>query len=316
MGADGRRPGARQQRAMSAELRKLLKDPGCVIAPGCHDALSARLVEAAGFPATYLQMYCVNACLFGQPNVGYATLSEVADYARNIAAAISIPLIVDAAVGFGDAISVRRTVRELERAGAAGMHLEDQVRPWSPTTGIRCPLISIDEACTKYHAASEARTDPDFLIIAWSFATFDSLDEALRRCKAYADAGADMVMPIISPFMKYSGTAATHKLLESVLGRIVGEMPVPVATHTPFGRELTFDDATSLGIKLYLLTLPTLGPSAAAIASALRALRAGKIDDEYEARPPFTIDDFNRVLGTAEYDKLAFELGFAKRSLD
>ncbi|HEY1921113.1 MAG TPA: isocitrate lyase/PEP mutase family protein [Streptosporangiaceae bacterium] len=296
-----------------ARLRALMTTGECLVAPGCHDALSARQVQAAGFGATYLQMYCINACLFGEPNIGYASLAEAVFYARHIAAAVDIPLIVDAATGFGDAISVQRTVREFEAAGAAGIHIEDQLRPWSPTTGIRAPLLSVDEACTKYHAASQARRDPDFQIIAWSFATFESLDESLARCRAYKEAGADVVMPIMSPYMGYSGRASDAGRFARVLTEIVAALPSPVATHTPFGLELSAAEATAAGASLYLLTLPTLGAAAAAVRQTLTALKDGRVAEGLAEHPPFGIADFSGILDIRSYDRLAFEMGFAVR---
>jgi 2-methylisocitrate lyase-like PEP mutase family enzyme len=296
-----------------AQLRTLLAGDELVLAPGCHDALSAKQVEDAGFKATYINLYAINACLFGQPNIGYATLTEVANHIRYITAAITIPLIVDAGIGFGDAISTQRAVRELEWAGAAGIHLEDQLRPWSPTTGIECPLVSTADFSLKLEAAIDARVDPNFMIMVWTFATYKSLDETLGRSKAYCDAGADLIIPSMSPFMRHSGRAGAKTRALSMLNATSMQLPKPIGTHSPFGIDFTPAEVSDAGAKLYMLTLPTLGPAVAAVQLALAELAQG---EPASSTSPFEIADFSRLLGIRQYDGLASRMGFTKRRFE
>ena len=116
-------------RAPRARLRELLAGPGPVVAPGAYDALSARLVEQAGFDVVYMTGFGSTASLIGRPDVGLLTGSEMVDNARRIAAAVDVPVIADADTGYGNAINVVRTVQLYEQAGVAGLHLEDQVGP-------------------------------------------------------------------------------------------------------------------------------------------------------------------------------------------
>ena len=113
----------------TTRLREMLKRPGIVVAPGAYDGFSARLIEAAGFSAVYMTGAGTAASHLGQPDLGLATLTEMATHARHIATCISLPLIADADTGYGNALNVVRTVREYERAGVAGIHIEDQVAP-------------------------------------------------------------------------------------------------------------------------------------------------------------------------------------------
>jgi 2-methylisocitrate lyase-like PEP mutase family enzyme len=294
-----------------ARLRALLAADELLMAPGCHDALSAKQVEDAGFKATYINLYAINACLFGQPNIGYATLTEVTNHIHYIATAVNIPLIVDAGIGFGDAISTQRAVRELEQAGAAGLHLEDQVRPWSPTTGIQCPLVTTADFSLKLEAASEARLDPGFMIMVWTFATYISLDEALSRSKAYGDVGADLIIPSMSPFMRHSGRPDAKARALSVLNAMSAQLPTPIGTHSPFGTDFTAAEVSDAGAKLYVQTLPTLGPAVAAAQHALAELARG---NPASSTSPFEIADFSRLLDIRQYDGLASRMGFKKRT--
>jgi len=178
----------------ASALRSALAGSDVVIAPGCYDALTALLIEQAGFGCAYLGGASVAFSRLGRPDIGLTTMSEMADTVANICERVDIPLIVDADNGFGNALNVRRTVRAYERAGAAAIQLEDQTLPK------RCghlpgkSLISPAEMLGKIHAAQDARERDDTLIVARTDAvSVAGLDEALRRGEAYAQAGADVL---------------------------------------------------------------------------------------------------------------------------
>jgi carboxyvinyl-carboxyphosphonate phosphorylmutase len=183
----------KSQRTTTA-LRTLLHRDQPLVAAGAYDGLSARMAMQAGFEAVYASGSSVAASLLGQPDVGLTTFTEMSDQIRRMTAVAHVPLIADADTGYGNAVNVMRTVREYERAGAAGLHLEDQVMPKKCGHFEGKDLIAVDEMVGKIHAAIEAREDPDFLLIARTDArTVAGLAEAISRAKAYVAAGADAI---------------------------------------------------------------------------------------------------------------------------
>jgi 2-methylisocitrate lyase-like PEP mutase family enzyme len=173
-------------------LRERLKHPPLLLAPGVYDALTALLAEQAGFEAVYLSGASIAYTRLGRPDLGLVTASEVADTLQNIRERVSIPIIVDADTGFGNALNVARTVKQFERAGATVIQLEDQVTPK------RCghldgkALVSADEMIGKLRAALEACSSA--LIMARTDAiAVEGLDKALDRAERYLEAGADVL---------------------------------------------------------------------------------------------------------------------------
>jgi len=174
-------------------LRQLLKRDRLLVAPGCFDGLSARLVEEAGFEAAYLSGGAV-ARSMGIPDIGLVTLSETIDRAAQVVAAVQIPIIADADTGYGNAVNLVRTVREFERAGVAAIHIEDQITPK------RCghldgkEVIPLAEMEKKLQAALATRTDADFCIIARTDARgVHGFDDAISRGRAFAGLGVDAI---------------------------------------------------------------------------------------------------------------------------
>ena len=164
------------------------------MAPGAYDCLSARLAEEAGFPVVYMTGAGISVSRYGVPDLGLVTQTEMVAAAGAIARAVEVPVIADADTGYGGVRNVARTVAEFERAGVAGIQLEDQEFPK------RCGhlddkrVIDADEMAEKIRAACEARTDPELVIVARTDAlATDGLDEALRRAELYAAAGADVL---------------------------------------------------------------------------------------------------------------------------
>ena len=177
----------------TTRLRQMLNSGGMVVAPFILNALHAKIAEAAGFEAVYMTG-SGTAAERGFPDVGLLTQTEMVQNARYIAKAVSVPVVCDADTGYGNPINVRRTLREYEDAGVAGIHIEDQVFPKKCGFFQGKDVIPQEEMVQKIRAALDARTDPDFTIIARCDAyAVTGWDDAVRRCRAYAEAGADMV---------------------------------------------------------------------------------------------------------------------------
>jgi len=174
-------------------LKQLLNRNKLLVAPGCFDGLSARLVQEAGFEAAYLSGGAV-ARSMGIPDIGLVTMSESIERAAQVASVITLPVIADADTGYGNAVNLWRTVREFERAGVAAIHIEDQITPK------RCghldgkEVISIGEMTQKLQAALDARSDADFCIIARTDArAVNGFDDAIARGRAFAKIGVDAI---------------------------------------------------------------------------------------------------------------------------
>ncbi|HEY6275897.1 MAG TPA: oxaloacetate decarboxylase [Streptosporangiaceae bacterium] len=183
-----RRPGG------AARLRALLGSGQTIVAPGAFDPLAARLVEEAGFPAVYMTGFGTSAALLGRPDVGLLTMTEMAGNAGRIADCVDIPVIADADTGYGNPLNVIRTVGAYEAAGVAGIHIEDQVAPKKCGHMDGKLVIPAEEMAAKVRAAVEARSQPDFVIIARTDArAVEGLDQALARARIYRDAGADVL---------------------------------------------------------------------------------------------------------------------------
>ena len=182
----------------ASKLRDALKRPGALKVVGAHDALSARLIELAGFDGVWASGFAISASLKCIPDASFITSSEQLEIERNIAEAVNIPVIADCDTGYGNALNVMRTVNDRERAGVAAICIEDNVYPkrCSFYAGVRRELIPIDEHCGKIRAAKAAQTVPDFMIIARTEALIAGWgqEEALKRAEAYAEAGADAVL--------------------------------------------------------------------------------------------------------------------------
>ncbi len=176
------------------QLRKSLAGNAAVIAPGVYDALTALMVEQAGFQCAYVSGASVSFTRIGRPDLGLTTLTEVADSVANMRERTDIPLIVDADTGFGNALNVRRSVRLLERMGASGIQLEDQTSPKRCGHLAGKSMVSVAEMVGKIRAALDARADDDTLIVARTDAiAIDGIDAALERAQSYAEAGADVL---------------------------------------------------------------------------------------------------------------------------
>lgn len=281
--------------SVRATLRQLVSRKNGVVVPGAYDGISARLVERSGFPAVYMSGYGTSASRLGLPDLGYAGLAEMSDHARNLAAVVSIPLIADADTGYGNALSVRRTVQAYEAAGVAALHIEDQVAPKRCGHLSGHQIIPRAEFAGKIRAAAEARTDPDLLIIARTDAiSAMDFDEALRRGEAAAKAGADVLF-IEAPRD------------EAQVQRVAGAFDTPLLyNYAPGGRSplLPFSRLRELGYAIILLPIDALLVGVRAIAQFLVEVKQRddvlSMTDRYM---PF--GDFNRLIGAVEQMALA-----------
>jgi 2,3-dimethylmalate lyase len=182
------------QKATRRSLRALMQVHRPVLAPGAYDSLSARLIEAAGFPAVYMTGFGTAASVLGRPDVGLLGMSEMVEHARRIVQAVSVPVIADADTGYGNAINVIRTVQEYEAAGVAAIHIEDQLAPKKCGHMEGKQVIPASEMAQKLRAAVEARHSSDFLIIARTDArAVEGMASALERARLYREAGADVL---------------------------------------------------------------------------------------------------------------------------
>ncbi|MBU6269252.1 MAG: isocitrate lyase/PEP mutase family protein [Sphingomonadales bacterium] len=272
---------------LSAGARfKALRGAGqCLVTPGCHDALSARIAEDAGFEALAIGGVGVEASLLGRPDVGLLTLSELVEQARRIAAAVAVPVTCDGETGFGGVHNVARLVRELEAAGIAGVQIEDQANPK------RCPaldgrvVVSCEEQVTRLRAALAARRDGDFQIIARSDADVVSFAELVERCNRYLAAGVDMAMPIcfvvdgrpIGDFDADGQMAVYARLARAIDGPVKAVM-------IPHG--YTARDMGDIGYAVVGLTGGAIEAAASAMHEAYAALRATGSEAAYRAAHP------------------------------
>lgn len=225
----------------ATRLRALLAGKTPLAVLGAYNAVSAKVVEAAGFPAVYMSGYHTALALLGLPDVGLVTATEMQLNAQYIASAVKIPVIADADNGYGNAINVIRTVRDYIRTGVAAIHIEDQVIPKRCGHVAGRQVIPIEEAVGKFRAADKVRraTDPDFVLIARTDArgaAGGSLDEAIRRANAYLEAGADIAF--------VEGPTS-----EDEVHRITREVQGPVLyNQTGLSPRFTIETLRSLGI--------------------------------------------------------------------
>jgi len=178
----------------TALLRKLIEDEEILMIPVAHDALCARIAEQSGFKAIFTAGYANSAALLGMPDVSLLTLTEMVEVASRIADAVSIPVFADGDTGHGSIANVMRTVQQFEKAGVAGLFIEDQVQPKRCGHMAGKQVITPREMVSKIKAALDARQDPDFIIMARTDAiAVNGIDDAIQRANLYNDAGADLI---------------------------------------------------------------------------------------------------------------------------
>ena len=269
-----------------ARLKALLEREGCLVTPGIHDALSARIAQAAGFEALAISGFGVEAALLGKPDIGLLTLNELVGQARRITGAIDLPVTCDGETGFGGVHNIARLVSDMEACGVAGIQLEDQENPK------RCPalegrtVVSIEEQLVRLKAALAARRDPDFLVIARSDADIVSFAELTERCNRYLEAGADLAMPICFSVDGRSITEFDADGQMEVFERLTAAIDGPVkGVMIPEG--YTAQDMGAIGYKIIGLTGGPIEAAVNAMAEAYASLLETGSEVAYrKANPP------------------------------
>jgi 2-methylisocitrate lyase-like PEP mutase family enzyme len=276
-------------------LRARLQSGKILVAPGAYDALTARLLEQAGFEAVYRGGYAASAAAFALPDLGITTLTDMVDHARRMTSAITVPVIADADTGYGEVPQVIHTVHELERAGVAAIQFEDQVFPKRCGHMEGKKVIPAEEMVVKVRAALDARRNPETVIIARSDATaVTGLDDAIARSRMYADAGADVIF-IDAP-------TSEDDLKAIAAGGINAVLMVNISEYgkTPDLGAQRFEE---LGFGLVIYPSSTLFAAAQSTKELAAALMAeGSTVSSVPRMMPF--DEINDILGKDEWDSL------------
>ena len=286
---------------VTTRLRELLAGPGLIVAPGAYDALSARLIAQAGFSVVYMTGFGTAASVLGQPDVGLLTMSEMVSRAAALAAVVGdLPLIADADTGYGNPINVRRTIHEYERAGVAGLHIEDQVWPKKCGHLEGKQVIPMDEMVQKIRAAIDARQDPDFVIIARTDANaVYGLEDAIQRGQAYREAGADVIF-----------IEAPRSIEElSTIAQAFPGMPLlfnwAESGKTP---ALSLNEIRTLGYKLVLFPVSMLFTATRAMLDLLEVFKQGQTSAPF-AEHMVTFLQFTGHIGLPEIQALESRYG-------
>jgi hypothetical protein len=276
-------------------LRARLQSGEILVAPGAYDALTARLLEQAGFEAVYRGGYAASAAAFALPDLGITTLTDMVDHLRRMTNAIDVPVIADADTGYGEVPQVVHTVHELEAAGAAAIQFEDQVFPKRCGHMEGKKVIPAEEMVIKLRAALDARRNPETVIIARSDATaVTGLDDAIARSRMYADAGADVIF-IDAPTCEDDLKAIASGGINAVLMVNVSEYG-----KTP---DLGAQRFQELGFGLVIYPSSTLFAAAQSTKELAAQLKAdGSTVASVPRMMPF--DEINDILGKDQWDSL------------
>lgn len=286
----------------TSELRRILRQDGPVIVPGATDCFVAKLIEDAGFPVVYVTGAGMTNTLLGAPDVGLITLTELAERAGRIAQAVNVPVFADCDTGFGGVHNVKRTIREYERAGIAGLHIEDQVMPKRCGHFEGKAVVPIDEMLYRLQAALDARTDPDFLIIARTDArAVEGLDSAIRRAHAYLSLGADAL------FVEGPQSADELERIGAEFSNTILLVNLVERSKTPL---LPAEQLAKMGFKILLYPNAALYLGAYAIREGLRVLsETGTTTSLYDRMMTFA--ERQKLVGLDEAD--AYERDLVER---
>ena len=277
------------------DLEELMKAKDVIVAPGVFNPISALLAERLGFEAVYLSGAALTGSL-AMPDLGLITLEEVARMTRYVSRVVSVPVIVDADTGFGEALNVQRTVRELEEAGAAAIQIEDQVLPKKCGHLAGKSLVSPEDMVKKIIAAVEARRDA--LIIARTGArSVEGLEAAIERANMYVEAGADIIFPEAlesrEEFMEFARRVKAPLL----------------ANMTEFGRTpyITVDEFKEMGYKIVIFPVTLLRVSLKAMQEALIVLKSKGTQREILDKM-MTRKEFYDLIGYYDYEERDSEI--------
>jgi len=277
-------------------LKELVGRRGAMTVPGAANAMFARVIEDLGFEAAYITGAGVANMTLGVPDIGLTTVTELAAATSAIADAVSLPIIVDADTGFGNAVNMVRTVRLLERAGAAGIQIEDQVFPKKCGHFTGKAVISADEMIQKIKAAVDARVDGDLQIIARTDArAIEGLDHAIERAQAFVEVGADLTF-----------VEAPVSLEE--LARIAQEIPAPQVANIVFGGKTPDpgrEQLAEMGFAIVLYANAALQAALKASYEVLRALNAeGSLASVADRLASF--EERQRAVAKHKWDELEY----------
>lgn len=274
---------------MTQRLRELLHGPEVIRSLGAHDVFTARLVEAAGLETVFIGGFGTSASMLGLPDVGFMTMTEMADAVRRMAQRVSIPVVADGDTGHGDLHNVARTVREFERAGAAGILLEDQVTPKRCGHFQGKQLIPAEEMILKLRVALDARRDKNFVIIARTDArAVEGIGAAIDRANRYGETGADVCF-IEAPESK------------DELVRIPREVKFPLLVNMLTGGVtpiLSVAELQQLGYKIVVCPIESLLVTAVAMQKLIQALLTKGRVDQVEEMMSFA--EIKKLLGLDE----------------
>ena len=274
-------------------LRELIQSKEILVVPGAFDALSAKLIEAAGFDAVYMTGFGTAASAFGFPDIGLITMTEMVENARRICHAVKIPVIADADTGYGNHINVVRTLEEYEAAGVSAIHIEDQIFPKKCGHMDRHKLISVEEMIEKIKAAVSSKKNKDFVLIARTDAiSAEGFDEAIHRANKYTEGGADVIF-IEAP--------RTLDQLERIPKFIKGPVLINVGPKTPNLDKKRFQE---MGYSILLHSTICVTTSFLAIRKMLKELKGKGIITGGWAPEGISFDEFVNFLGIEGYREI------------
>ena len=283
-------------------LKKLILEKEILIMPAAYDAVSGIIIEQVGFKATTVSGYAASATILGKPDLSLITLAEMVNHTRNICEAVDIPVLVDGDTGHGNVLNVIRTVKEFEKAGAAGLFIEDQTFPK------RCghlegkQVISTEEMVAKIKAAVDAREDPDFIIQARTDAlATHGIDEAIERANIYREAGADLLF-VEAPTTKEE-IIRINKEVNAPTVAIQGE-----GAKTPM---TTAKELEKIGYSVVVYPGSALYAAAWAVKGVMKELMNTGTTKGYMDRM-YNFPGFNELMGV---EKLLEKEGYYLRSL-
>jgi carboxyvinyl-carboxyphosphonate phosphorylmutase len=277
----------------TTRLKELVLAPEILVMPGAHDSLVARIIERMGFQALTLGGYPATANLLGKPDVSLLSLTEMVEYTRRICGAVDIPVFTDGDTGYGNVTNVYRTVREMERAGAAGMFIEDQVFPKRCGHMEGKQVIPAEEMVAKIKAALDARTDPDFILMARTDAlAVHGMEEAIRRGNLYRETGADLI------FIEAPQTIEEMK-------RINREINAPTLANNVEGGKsplLTGKELESIGYNVAVFPISSTYCIAKAVTDLMKELKEKGTTESFLDRM-ITFTSFNELVGLPDIRK-------------
>ncbi len=281
-------------------LRKFIEKDEIILAPGAYDPLSARMIEFTGFDVSYISGFGSSGGLLGFPDVGLMTMTEMVDNARNIAEAINIPVIADGDTGYGNQINVIRTVQEFEKAGVAGLQLEDQIFPKKCGHMMGKQVIAENEMVEKIKAAKYSQRNRDFLIVARTDAiAVEGLDSAISRAKAFYKAGADILFVEAPEEIKH---------IEKI-SKELRDYPL-VFNWAEGGRspKLTLQELQKYGFKIVIFPVSTLMSATKAMGRVLESIKKYGTPEKV-LNDLYDFQEFLQFIGLPEINQLENEFG-------